>query len=111
MNFSQLVASIKDIHNSLNRQSLKAVNTGLVLRNWMIGCYIAEYELNGADRAVYGDNVLGELAKNLKDISNCNTRQLYRYLQFYRVYPEIADALSPQKVGTLSPLFRKYIAS
>ena len=101
MNFSQLVTAIKDAHSSLKQQSLKAVNAGLVARNWIIGCYIAEYELNGADRAVYGNKVLDELAKNLNDVSNCNKRQLYRYLQFYRVYPEI--------VGTLSPLFKKHL--
>ena len=101
MNFNQLVAAIKDAHVSLKHQSLKAVNTGLVARNWIIGCYIAEYELNGADRAIYGNKVLDALAKNLKDISNSNKRQLYRYLHFYRVYPEI--------VGTLSPLFKKHL--
>jgi hypothetical protein len=67
-----------------------------VTRNWIIGCYIAEYELNGADRAVYGNKVLDELSKNLKDISNCNKRQLYRYIQFYRTYPELMGTLSPE---------------
>jgi predicted nuclease of restriction endonuclease-like (RecB) superfamily len=49
-------------------------------------------------------------------ISNSNRRQLYRYLRFYRFYPEIVGTLSPQlkellpagslaveKVGTVSP--------
>ncbi|MDR2499898.1 MAG: PDDEXK nuclease domain-containing protein [Treponema sp.] len=111
-----MIEAIKDIHISLKNQSIKAINTSLVTRNWIIGCYIAEYELNGADRAVYGNKVLDELSKNLKDISNCNKRQLYRYLQFYRNYPEIMGTLSPQfkegllkktikKPGGLSPLF------
>jgi predicted nuclease of restriction endonuclease-like (RecB) superfamily len=81
----------------------------------LIGCYIAEYELNGADRAAYGEKVLSALADRLSDISNCNRRQLYRYLRFYRIYPQIVGALSPQfqrllpvsvpseKVGTVSP--------
>jgi predicted nuclease of restriction endonuclease-like (RecB) superfamily len=116
MDFKQLVTSIKDIHHALRQQSLRAINIGLALRNWIIGCYISEYELNGSDRAIYGDRVFDELAKNLKGISNCNKRQLYRYLQFYRVYPEIVGTVSPQfkkylpktssskKAGTLSPL-------
>jgi len=29
-------------------------------------------------------------------VSNCNRRQLYRYLRFYRLYPEIVGAMSPQ---------------
>src|SRR2546422_11770516 len=51
---------------------------------------------------------------NLK-VSNCNRRQLYRYLRFYRLYPQIVRTVSPQfrpllppsmtrrKVGTASP--------
>ena len=35
----------------------RAVNISLTLRNWLIGCYIAEYELNGEDRAAYGEKV------------------------------------------------------
>jgi len=84
----------------------------------LIGAYIAEYELRGMDRATYGDNLLIELANSLTTvrISNCNRRQLYRYLRFYRLYPSIVGTLSPQlkellpakmqaigKAGTLSP--------
>lgn len=29
-------------------------NQALVLRNWMVGAYIVEFEQNGADRAKYG---------------------------------------------------------
>ncbi|MDR3249121.1 MAG: PDDEXK nuclease domain-containing protein [Treponema sp.] len=116
MNFNQLITSIKQTNDTLKQQAFKAVNVGLSLRNWLIGYYIAEYELNGADRAVYGEGILEELAKGLKDVSNCNKRQLYRYLRFYRIYPQIVGTLPPQfatflpgdlsieKVGTPSPL-------
>jgi len=52
----------------------------------------------GSDRADYGDKLLSELAKRLTDIevSNCNRRQLYRYLRFYRLYPQIVGTPSPQ---------------
>lgn len=66
------------------------------MRNWLIGCYIAEYELRGADRADYGDNLLRDLAARLTTLSNCNRRQLYDYLKFYRTYPQIWGTLSPQ---------------
>jgi hypothetical protein len=52
-------------------------------------------------------------------MSNCNRRQLYRYLRFYQLYPGIVGTLSPQlrkllppepeitkKVGTLPPQFQ-----
>jgi len=121
LDFAQLVGTIRRVHEELASQACKAVNIGLTLRNWLFGCYIAEYELNGLDRAKYGGRLLAELAARLTElkISNCNNRQLYRYLRFYRLYPEIVGTLPPQlkmllpvgtkeieKVGTGSPQFR-----
>jgi hypothetical protein len=54
MNFAQLVKTIKQTHDSLKLQAVKAVNISLTLRNWLIGYYIAEYQLKGSDRASYG---------------------------------------------------------
>ena len=121
MDFSALIDAILQVHKHLVVQAGRAVNISLTLRNWLIGVYIEEYELRGSDRATYGDNLLTELAKRLTGhkISNCNRRQLYRYLRFYRLYPEIVRTLSPQlkkflsvqghapeKVGTASPQLR-----
>jgi hypothetical protein len=96
--FSSLVSAIQQVHKHLAAQAGRAVNISLTLRNWLIGAYIAEYELSGADKATYGDNLLLELAKRLTGlkVSNCNRRQLYRHLRFYRLYPEIMGTLSPQ---------------
>lgn len=120
-NFEKLVGTIRNVHEEMAAQAGKAVNIRLTLRNWLFGCYIAEYELNGLDRANYGDRLLAELANRLTElnVSNCNRRQLYRYLRFYRLYPEIAGTLSAQlkkmlpagakaleKVGTASPQLR-----
>ncbi|MEC4676636.1 MAG: PDDEXK nuclease domain-containing protein [Nitrospirota bacterium] len=119
-NFEKLVGRIRQAHEELAARAGRAVNFSLTLRNWLIGCYIAEYELSGLDRAHYGDNLLTELAKRLTGlkVSNCNRRQLYRYLRFYRLYPEIVGTMPPQlqtllptggraaeKVGTASPQF------
>ena len=110
-----VVANIQQIHTELSTQVSKAVNVSLTLRNWLIGMYIHEYELNGSDRAAYFDTLLENLANNLKGLSNCNKRQLYRYHQFYELYPQIVEAVPAQfknllpanaitqKVGTASP--------
>lgn len=118
LTFERLVGSIRQIHERLASQAGRAVNISLTLRNWLIGLYIAEFELRGSDKAKYGDKLLAELAKRLTKlkISNCNRRQLYRYLRFYRLYPKVVGTLSPQlkkllpvgvkdapKVGTASP--------
>ena len=60
LNFDSLVAAIERTHSALAEQASKAVNLSLTLRNWFIGYYIAEFELQGADRASYGDKLLAE---------------------------------------------------
>ena len=93
-----LVAAIKEVHESVAAQASRAVNISLTLRNWLIGAYIAEYELHGADRANYGDRLLGELSQELRkyEISNTGRRQLYNYLAFYRTYPQIVRTVPAQ---------------
>lgn len=94
--FDDLVLQIQSVHDELASQAARAVNVSLTLRNWLIGFYIDEYELQGADRAKYGENLLDELAKALaeRNLSNCHRRQLYDYLRFYRTYPQIVPTLS-----------------
>jgi predicted nuclease of restriction endonuclease-like (RecB) superfamily len=116
VNFKDLVKTIKQTHSALFSHANRTINIGISLRNWLIGYYIAEYELNGIDRAKYGENTLSQLAEELKSVSNCNRRQLYRYLRFYRIYPQIVGSLTPQfqnflpetidfvKMDSLSPL-------
>lgn len=96
--FEQLVSSVHELNEKLSAHALRAVNISLTLRNWLVGAYISEYELQGADRASYGENLLDELAKRLMElkISNCNRRQLYDYLKFYRIYPQIVETVSAQ---------------
>lgn len=45
--------------------AVKTINQATTLRNWIIGCYIVEYEQNGSDRAKYGDNLLKSLEKRI----------------------------------------------
>lgn len=100
LTFSSLISSIRQINDELIAHASRAVNVSLTLRNWLIGCYIAEYELRGADRAEYGDKLFTELASELGrlKVSNCNRRQLYDYLKFYRVYPQIVRTVSAQLI-------------
>ena len=79
-------------------QAGRAVNICLTLRNWLIGAYIAEFELRGSDRGNYWDRLLNELAKDLgrQKISNTVQRQLYHYLAFYRTYPQIVRTVPAQ---------------
>lgn len=93
-----LVRRIVDIHNQLVERATKAVNLSLTLRNWLIGLSIQNYELEGRDRATYGDRLFSKLAGDLtsRGVSNCSRRQLYHYRDFYLAYPHIVGSLPPQ---------------
>lgn len=98
--FSALVAAIRQVDEHMTAQTSRAVNISLTLRNWLIGCYIEEYERSGMDRAAYGERLMDELAKALQNhgLSRCDRRELYRYRQLYLTYPQIVEAVTPQFV-------------
>jgi predicted nuclease of restriction endonuclease-like (RecB) superfamily len=107
MDFPTLVLSIRKAHENCAVQASRVVNISLTLRNWLIGAYIHHYELNGQDRAEYGDGLFAVLADRLEGlgIPNCNKSRLYRYRDFHRVYPQIVATLSPQFSKLFTPGF------
>lgn len=98
--FESLVTSIVHIHQESQAFSAKAVNVGLTLRNWLIGRQIEIYERRGTDRAIYGDKLMDTLAMRLKKQGweRCDRRELYRFRQFFLIYPEIVETVSPQSL-------------
>ena len=107
MDFDALVSTIQEVHRHLAAQAGKAVNISLTLRNWAIGAYIAEYELRGADRAAYGEMLLHKLSERLRSnsMNRVSDRDLRRYRQFYLVYPQIRQSVTPEfeRVLPVSP--------
>ena len=74
----------------------------------MIGYRIAREELKGKERSEYGLQVIHQLSLDLtkrygKGFDRSN---LYRYLSFYKAFPEIVDTLCRQSGGLLSWCFR-----
>ncbi len=72
---------------------MKAVNVSLTIRNWLIGYYIVAFELNGEDRAKYGDNLFNELSIKFKHIKGIDRRSLYRFKDFYKLYPHLQSEI------------------
>lgn len=74
----------------------KQVNTALTLRNWLIGCYIVEYEQSGNDRADYGARLYKEIAQRLakKGLKSIRERHLYLCKDLYVAYPQILRTAS-----------------
>ncbi len=93
--FDALVGSIRDVDARFVLSAVKAVNVSLTLRNWCIGAYIKEFELHGMDRAGYGDKLFERISLALSDsgMRSCDKRALFRYVQFYERYPEVAGLL------------------
>jgi hypothetical protein len=101
--FADLVIAIRQVHEHCAGQAKLAVNMNLTLRNWVIGGYIHHYELNGKDRAKYGEAMIDRLASELAEheVTACDRPRLYSYLAFFRTYPQVGDAIPS---GALPPL-------
>lgn len=98
LNFNSLVGAIRQVHEHSSTRAGKAVNISLTLRNWAIGCYIYEFEQNGADRAEYGEALLERLAERLQEegMERTDARELRRYRQFFQIYPRIRETVTPE---------------
>jgi predicted nuclease of restriction endonuclease-like (RecB) superfamily len=92
----ELVSLIGETQQYFKLQASKQVDTALTLRNWLIGYYIAEYELNGADRAEYGAKLIDRLSKQLsaKQLRGFSPISLRLYRSFYLAYPQIQQSLT-----------------
>jgi predicted nuclease of restriction endonuclease-like (RecB) superfamily len=95
IDFKSLIEAITQTHQVLQQQSVKAVNVRITVRNWLIGCYIVEFEQRGKDRAKYKSKLLEKLAKGI-NIKGLTSPELSRCRQFYQVYPEILGTLSQE---------------
>ena len=96
MNYDALVQSIVTLHReSLGRAAL-AVNRSLILRNWMIGGYLVEFEQGGADRAAYAAGLLSRLLRDLRqhDVKGVSPDVLERMRLLYLHYPQLRMHIS-----------------
>jgi predicted nuclease of restriction endonuclease-like (RecB) superfamily len=95
-NINELVSIIGETQHYFKLQASRQVDTALTLRNWLFGYYIAEYELNGADRADYGQKLFKEIAKRLEKqgFRQIRERHLYLCKDFYLAYQNILRTVS-----------------
>jgi predicted nuclease of restriction endonuclease-like (RecB) superfamily len=100
MNYHALVQSITALHVDSVGRAASAVNQALVLRNWVIGTCIVEFEQKGEDRAEYGDRLLRRLSSDLGacGIKGTSPDMLERMRLFSRHYPQLAGAVSAPAV-------------
>jgi predicted nuclease of restriction endonuclease-like (RecB) superfamily len=92
-----LIKEILEIIESSRSAAIRSVDFERTLMYWKVGQKIFEEEQGGKDRADYGTNLIRALAATLQPQfgSGFSGRQLYRYVQFYRMFP-IVSALRTQ---------------
>ncbi len=102
MEFEQLLTLFKETHQELQKRAARSVDVSLVIRNWLFGWYIVEFEQRGADRSdLYGKRLIERLADNLtaRMGRGFSKRSLEQCRRFYECYKEIAQALPAQSLN------------
>lgn len=117
MKFNELISGLTDADFILRSETVKAINLALVVRNWLFGWYIVEFEQNGEDRAKYGDGLINQIAEQLKKngVSGCALSNLKNIRMFYNRFSYKCDSIpfftnqndENKKSQTVSGLFGK----
>lgn len=98
----ELLGTLAHTHALLQQQAARSVDLALVVRNWLFGRHIVEFEDGAASRAeLYGKRLLDNLAKQLSERlgPGFSKRNLEQCRRFYLAYREIAQTASAQSAG------------
>lgn len=100
MKYDKLIEILETIHSDMQLRAAKSIDISLVVRNWLFGFYLVEYEQNGEDRAEYGkrliDNISNELRyKGIKGVSPTNLR---KFREFYFMHEQIRQTVSVESL-------------
>lgn len=108
--FEALVALFERTHTFFQNRTIQSVNRNLVVRNWLFGGYLVEFEQGGADRAKYGTALIEELASELKkrrfrggSVSNLKQIRAF-YLSNREIGQSLPGLLAIENVKSQSPI-------
>ncbi|MCI5149369.1 MAG: DUF1016 family protein [Candidatus Electrothrix sp. MAN1_4] len=102
MGFASLVGLFGQTQTAMQKQAARSVDIALVVRNWLFGWYIVEFENGGTERAeLYGKELIKQLSLSLtpKLGKGFSKRSLEQFRRFYIGYKKIAQTLSAQSVN------------
>ncbi|MCB0522393.1 MAG: DUF1016 family protein [Saprospiraceae bacterium] len=93
LDFKTLLEKLQQAHDLIQQRVAAAINQGLVIRNWLIGFYIVEFEQNGRDYAQHGERLLYRLSEELSKsgLKGMSYTNLTLYRKFYLTYPHLAN--------------------
>lgn len=96
INYRALVKAIELTHHEMKGRAVSAVNQALILRNWIIGRFIIEFQQHGLDRAAYGEGLLKRLSTDLirRKVNGSSPDMLERARKLYFCYPQFASKIS-----------------
>ena len=95
--FEKLISLFEQTQYDLQKHAARSIDIALVVRNWLFGLYIVEYENGQATRTeLYGKKLFNQLSttlkfKGFKGISPTNLR---KFREFYTSYSEIQQTVS-----------------
>lgn len=98
VNSDDIFKDAQEIIERTRNNAYQAVNVAMIQRNWLLGKRIADEELKGKNRAEYGKEIIKKLADFLtnKYGKGFDFSSLYKYVRFYKEFPEILDSTSPK---------------
>ena len=98
VNSDDIFKDAQEIIERTRNNAYQAVNVAMIQRNWFLGKRIADEELKGKNRAEYGKEIIKKLADFLtnKYGKGFDFSSLYKYVRFYKEFPEILDSASPK---------------
>ncbi len=100
LQFDQLVELFRLTHQETQYRASRTVDTYLVVRNWLFGWYIVEFENGNAGHAeLYGQALMMKLAKELgnpqiKGISITSLKQCRRFYSAYKLVDKTASMMT-----------------
>ncbi len=95
VNFISLIGLFEHTQIAMQSQAAKSVDIALVVRNWLFGWYIVEYQQQGSDRASYGKKLLKKLSEQLTQRigKGFSVDNLELMRKFYTGYADIKQVL------------------
>jgi hypothetical protein len=106
MNYSGLIKSIANATGRLHDRVASVAVQSLVIRNWLVGAWLVEFEQSGKDRAKYGQHLLESVAADLakKEIKGLTDPRVLRDCRaLYRCYPQIRGSATREFEITTRP--------
>ena len=106
--YGQLVTDISGLLEQARRTVVRSTNSVIVSTYWEIGRRIVEFEQNGSVRAMYGEELLARLGRDLsrQHGRGFSSRGLYKMRDFYlgwQISPTVSAKLQVVPESTVKP--------